>query len=150
MLCLFCCLGRYWTLESFRVAIALRVGEGDVVCIPHSCHCGRRMDSRGLHGLSCKYTAGCFPRHSAMHDVNKRALQKASLPSVLEPPGLNTEIGYALMVFLFSGGRSLVWDCTSVYTFSGGHLNKSAMEAGTAANYAKEHKCSKKLKTLLS
>ena len=51
--------------ESFRVAIALRVGAD--VCIPHSCRW--RMDSRGLHGLSCKFSAGLFPRHSAMNDV---------------------------------------------------------------------------------
>ena len=38
--------------ESFRVAITLRVGAD--VCIPHSCRCSGRMDSRGLHGLSCK------------------------------------------------------------------------------------------------
>ena len=73
--------------ESFRVAIALRVGAD--VCIPHSCHCDGRMDSRGFPGLSCKYRAGRFPRHSAMNDVVKRALQKAGLPSVLEPRGLD-------------------------------------------------------------
>ena len=52
--------------ESFRVAVALRVGAD--VCIPHSCRCSGRRDSRGLHGLSCKYSAGRFPRHSAMNN----------------------------------------------------------------------------------
>ena len=66
--------------EIFRVAIALRVGTD--VCIPHSCRCGGRMGRGGLHGLSCKYSAGCFPRHSDINDVIKRALQKAGLPSV--------------------------------------------------------------------
>ena len=50
------------------VAIALRVGVD--VCIPHSCRC----KNEGLHGLSCRYRAGRFPRHSAMNDVVKRAL----------------------------------------------------------------------------
>ena len=80
-------LGTLLDPESFRVDIALRV-DADV-CIPHSCRCGGRMDSRGLHGLSCKYSAASFPRHSAMNVVIKRALQKAGLPSVLEPPGLD-------------------------------------------------------------
>ena len=71
-------LGTLLDSNSFRVAIALRVGYDD--CIPHSCRCGGRMDSRGLHGLSCKYSAGRFPRHSAMNGVVKRALQKAGLP----------------------------------------------------------------------
>ena len=42
------------------------------------------------HGLSCKYnTDRRFPRHSAMNDVIKRAIQKADLPLVLELPALN-------------------------------------------------------------
>ena len=45
--------------ESCGVAIALRVGAD--VCIPHSCRCGGKIYSRGLHGLSCKYSAGRFP-----------------------------------------------------------------------------------------
>ena len=108
--------------ESFRVAIALRVGAD--VCIPHSCRWGGRMDSRGLHGLSCRYSAGRFPRHSAMNDVIKRALQKTGLPSVLEPPGLDRGDGSrpdGITVFPFSGVRSLVWDYTCVDTFAGVH-----------------------------
>ena len=106
--------------ESFRVAFVLRVGAD--VCIPHSCRCGGRMDSRCLHGLSCKYSAGRFPRHSAMNDVIKRALQKAGLPSVLETLGLDRGDGSrpdVITVFPFSGGRSLVLDCTCVDTLLG-------------------------------
>ena len=120
-------LGTLLDPESFRVAIALRVGAD--VCIPL------------LAGLSCKYSAGCFPRHSAMNDVIKRALQKTGLSSVLEPPGLDRgdeSRPDGITVFPFSGGRSLVWDCTCVDTFAGAHLNRSAMEAGTAANSAEE------------
>ena len=134
-------LGTLLDPESFRVAIALRVGAD--VCIPHSCRCGGKMDSRGLHCFSCKYSAGHFPRQLAMNDVITRALQKARLPSVLEPPSLDRGDGSrpdGITVFPFSGGRSLVWDCTCVDTFAGVHLNRSAMEAGTAANSAEERK----------
>ena len=125
--------------ESFRVAIALRVGAD--VCIPHSCRCAGRMDSRGLHVLSCKYSAGRFPRHSAMNDVIKRELQKTGLPSVLDPPGVDTGDGSrpdGITIFPFSWSGSLVWDCTCVDTFDGVpvHLNRTVMEAGTAANSA--------------
>ena len=137
-------LGTLLDPESFRVAIALRVGAD--VCIPHSCRCGGRMGSRGFHGLSCKYSDDHFPRHLAMNDVIKRALQKAGLPSVLEPPELERGDGSrpnGITVFPFSGGRSLVSDCTSVDTFAGVNLNRSAMEVGTAANSAEERKCRK-------
>ena len=78
-----------------------------------------------------------------MNDVVKRALQKAGLPSVLEHPGLDRGDGSrpdGITVFPFSGGRSLVWDCTCVDTFAGVHLNRSAMETGIAANNAEERK----------
>ena len=100
------------------------------------------MDSRGLYGPSCKYSAGCFPRHSAM-DVIKRALQKAGLPSVLEPPGLDTGDGSrpdGITVFSFSGGWSFDWECTFVDTFAGVHLNRLAIEAGTSVNSEEERK----------
>ena len=45
-------LGTLLDSESFRIAIALRVGAD--ICIPHSCRCGRMMKSEGLHGLSCR------------------------------------------------------------------------------------------------
>ena len=134
-------LGTLLDPESIRVAIALRVGAD--VCIPHSCRCGGRMDSIGLHGMSCKYSAGCSPKHSAMNDVIKRALQKAGLPPVLEPPGLDRGDGSrpdGITVFPFSEVRSLVWDCTCVDTYAEVHLNRSKMEAGTAANSIEERK----------
>lgn len=134
-------LGTLLDSESFRIAIALRVGAD--ICIPHSCRCGRMMDRKGLHGLSCRYSAGRHPRHSAMNDVVKRALLKAGLPSVLEPPGLDRGDGSrpdGITVFPFSRGKSLVWDCTCVDTFAESHLNQSAIEAGAAAKGAEDRK----------
>ena len=48
----------------------------------------------------------------------------------MEPRGLDEVMGHALMVFPFSRGRSSVWDCTCLDTFSGVHLNRSAMADG--------------------
>ena len=98
-------LGTLLYSESSRVAIAFRVGAD--VCIPHSCRCGGRMESRVLHVFSCKYSAGRFLGHSAMNGVIKRALQKpACLPSVLELPGLDRGDGSGpdgITVFPFMG-----------------------------------------------
>ena len=69
-----------------------------------------------------------------MNDVINRAFQKAVVPSVLEPPGLDRGDGSrpdGITLFLFNGGRSLVWDFTYVDTFVRVHLVRSAMEAGT-------------------
>ena len=122
-----------------RVA-PLRVGAG--VCVPQFCLCGERIYSRGLHGLFCEHSAGRFPMHSAMNDVIKRSLYKASLSSVLEHSELDRRDGSrpdCITVLPFICG-SLVWNYTCVVMFAGVHLNRSAMEACTAANYAEEHK----------
>ena len=47
-------------------------------------------------------------------------------------------MGHALIPFIC--GRNLFWDYTCDEIFAGVHLNGSAMEAGTAANYAEECK----------
>ena len=134
-------LGTQLDPEVLRIAIALRIGAK--VCEPHSCRYGQVMDYCGLHGLSCRYSAGRHPRHSAMNDVVKRALQRAGLPAVLEPPGLDRGDGSrpdGITVFPFSRGRSLVWDCTCVDTFAESHLVSSAIEAGSAAAGAEVRK----------
>jgi hypothetical protein len=48
-------LGTQLDPETLRVAVALRVGAD----VPHT---WQRMDSKGLHGLSCRYSAGLFAR----------------------------------------------------------------------------------------
>ena len=73
----------------------------------------------------------------------RERFKKPAPPSVLEPPGSDRGDGSrpdGITVFPLSGGRSLVWDCTCVDTFAEVHLNRSAMEAGIAANNAEERK----------
>ena len=53
-----------------------------------------------------------------MNDVIKTAFQKASLPSVLEPPGLgrgDESRPDGMTVLPFIEGKSLVWDCACLY-----------------------------------
>ena len=130
-------LGTLLDPESFRVAVALRVGAE--VCVPHSCRCGREMDARGLHGLSCRFSAGRHPRHAVLNDVIRRALQSAGIPSVLEPVGIDRGDGKrpdGLTVFPYSNGKCLCWDATCVDTYAVTHLNNSAVSPGKAAGAA--------------
>ena len=73
--------------ESFRIAISQRLGLP--VCAPHKCRCGAIVERYGLHPLSCRFSAGRLPRHSALNDIIKRALSSAGFNAVLEPVGLD-------------------------------------------------------------
>ena len=43
---------------------------------PHPCPCGNVVDARGLHGLSCKRSAGRPTRHQQLNDVIWRAFKE--------------------------------------------------------------------------
>ena len=134
-------LGTQLDPDSLRVAISLRIGAR--VCEPHTCRCGARADERGYHLLSCRLNAGRFPRHTALNDGVARALRKAGLPSVLEPPGLDRGDGKRpdrITIVPFSRGMSLCWDSTCVNTYAETALNHSALEPGAAASTAEESK----------
>lgn len=134
-------IGTLLDSETLRIAVSLRVGAE--VCEPHTCRCGRMMDARGLHGLSCKYSAGRHPRHAALNDVVKRALQGAGIPSILEPVGIDRGDGKrpdGISVFPFTNGRCLCWDATCVDTYAVSHVNSSAVAPGNAAREAEERK----------
>ena len=61
--------------EAVRIAIGLRLGLN--ICEPHSCPCGGVVDAKGIHGLSCKRSAGRSIRHQQINDLVWRALRRA-------------------------------------------------------------------------
>ena len=75
--------------KTLRNIVALRVGL--YVCLAHQCRCGATVQSDGLHPLSCRFSAGRFPRHSAIDSIIKRSLDTAGLHSILEPIGATAE-----------------------------------------------------------
>ena len=132
--------------ETLRIAVALRVGSP--VCEPNSikCRCRATIDQFGHHPLSCRFSAGRIPRHTALNDIIKRALLKAGLPSTLEPAGLDRGDGRrpdGMTLSPFKNGRGLVWDATCVDTFAATYLNQCALQAGHAANTAEHNKTTK-------
>ena len=50
--------------QQLRISIALRLGAN--ICVAHTCHCGKRVERDGLHGLSGTKSAGRFSRHTTL------------------------------------------------------------------------------------
>ena len=128
--------------DSLRIAVALRLGA--TICLPHRCgHCGDPVGSSGIHGLSCLYSQGRRSRHDAINELVRRALVSASIPAVLEPPGLDRENGKrpdGMTIGAWSHGKPLTWDVTCVDTLAISRLTSSSTEAGKAAEDAEEAK----------
>ena len=126
---------------SLRIAVALRLGAP--VCTPHKCICDVDVDSSGVHGLSCRKSAGRHARHSALNDLVKRALASAEVPSRLEPTSLSRSDGKrpdGLTMMPWKQGRCMVWDVTCPDTLAHSHLNRAVTGPGAVASFAEVNK----------
>ena len=130
--------------DSLRIGISLRLGIQ--LCTQHRCRCGKIVDEFGLHPLSCRMSSGRLPRHAALNDTIKRALDSAGFPAILEPIGLDRGDGKrpdGITLFPYENGKCLIWDATCTDTFSPTHLNSSATNPGSAAKAAENRKIAK-------
>jgi hypothetical protein len=65
-------IGLRMSNETIRVAVGIRLGTR--LSESHTCPCGTFVDARGLHGLSCRRSAGRHTRHSQLNDIIWRCL----------------------------------------------------------------------------
>ena len=128
--------------EVVRIAAGLRLGVP--LCRPHVCsQCGGHVDKLGIHGLSCKFSAGRLPRHTAINTIVKTSLARAQFPSTLEPSGLSRSDGKrpdGVTITPWQAGRTLVWDVTCPDTYAVSHMVLSTREAGAVAAAAEAKK----------
>ena len=127
-------IGLRMSNETIRVAVGLRLGAK--LCEPHQCTCGALVDARGLHGLSCRRSAGRHARHSLLNDTIWRALNKAGVQSTKEPTGLLRSDGKrpdGVTLIPWARGRCLTWDVTVPDTFATSHIASTPYLPGAAA-----------------
>ena len=131
-------LGLLLDPDTVRIAVALRIGAP--ICEPHNCRlCNRPVGRLAYHPLSCKKSAGRYPRHAQLNDLIKRSLSSVGIPSDLEPVGLDRGDGKrpdGLTTFPFKRGKCLAWDATCTDTFADSAVIGSALKPGTAARAA--------------
>jgi hypothetical protein len=134
-------IGTFLDNNTIRVCMGLRLGCD--ICRPYQCACGATVDSKGLHALSCKKSAGRFSRHSTVNNCIKRALGTVEIPSILEPCGLLREDGKrpdGMTIVPWSKGQCLVWDYTCVDTYAASYVQQTAINPGAAAELAAKKK----------
>ena len=130
--------------QQLRIPIGLRLRA---ICVAHTCHCGKKVERNGLHGLSCTKSAGRFSRHATLNSLIKQTLGSLDLPSVLEPRGLyRTDGKRQNSVTMIPGemGKQLVWDVTVADAFAPSRLNQGSLcNPGTTATEAEARKIEK-------
>ena len=137
-------LGLCLSDRELRIAIGLRLGAPLVR--RHTCVCGAVVDALGLHGLSCRRSAGRQRRHAQANDVLIRAIRAADVQAELEPRLLFRDDGKrpdGATLDPWSRGLPLVWDFTCPDTLAPSHVAQSSNTAGSAASKAEQNKRSK-------
>ena len=123
--------------EAVRVAVGLRLGLD--LCVPHECHCGFRVDVRGVHSFVCKRAPGRTSRHQAFNDLITRAFSFAGFPVTKEPSGLFRSDGKrldGLTLVPWSSGKALCWDVTVTCPLADSYISAAARESCAAAEIA--------------
>jgi len=137
-------IGLRMSNETIRVAVGTRLGTR--LCEPHKCSCGTFVDVRGLHGLSCRRSAGRHTRHSQLNDIIWRSLCRAKIPASKEPLGLTRSDGKrpdGVTLIPWSHGKCLTWDVTVPDTMATSHVDATSTMAGAAADKAAANKKTK-------
>jgi len=137
-------IGLRMSNETIRLAVGTRLGTR--LCEPHTCPCGTLVDARGLHGLSCRRSAGRHTRHNQLNDIIWRSLCRAKVPASKEPLGLTRSDGKrpdGVTLIPWSSGKCLAWDVTVPDTVAASHVEATSTTAGAAADKAAENKMMK-------
>ena len=131
--------------QQLRISIGLRLVVN--ICVAHTCHCDKRVERDGLHGLSCTKSAGRFSRHATLYSLIKLTLGSLALPSVLEPRGLYRMDGKhpdGVTIIPWEMGKQLVWYVTVVDDLAHNRLNQGPLcNPGTTATEAEARKIEK-------
>jgi len=105
--------------EATRVAVAHRLGSK--ACEPHICVCGKAVDARELHGLSCRRSAPRQQRHSHLNDILLTAIKRAQMSAVKEPINLMRDDNKrpdGTTLLPWARGKPMVWDVTVPDTYA--------------------------------
>ena len=113
--------------QQLGISIGLRLGANK--CVAHTCHCGKRVERDGLHGLSCTKSAGRFSRHTTLNSLIMQTLGSLDLPSMLEPRGLfrtDDKRSDGVTMTPWELSEQLVWDVTVVDALAPTRLNQDS------------------------
>ena len=131
--------------QHLRISIGLRLGAN--ICVAHTCHCGKRVERDGLHGLSCTKSADRFSRHATLKSLIKQTLGSLDLPSMPEPRGLYRTDGKrpdGVTMIPWEMVKQLVWDVTVVDALAPSRLNQGSLcNPETTATEAEARKIDK-------
>src|ERR1700704_2377336 len=134
-------LGLLLDNNAARIAVGLRLGSQ--LCEEHKCVFGVAVRKDGVHGLSCKSSAGRISRHDEAYKIVSHAFSSAGFPNIIQPPGISRDDGKrpdGMTLIPWSHGKSLLWDVTIRDTLAPSYVNQYSKESRSIADNAERFK----------
>ena len=104
-------VGLRMTNETIRISTGMRLGIS--ICEPHICPCGKQVEGRGIHGVSCRHSAARISRHNMVNDIVWRAMQRVTIAAAKEQPDLlrsDNKRPDGVTLIPWKQGKCLAWD----------------------------------------
>ena len=123
------------TNRTIRIATGMRLGIR--ICEPHPCPCGKQVESRGIHDLSCRHSTAMIRWHNMVNDIIWRAMQRVKISTAKERPGLlrsDNKRPDGVTLIPCKQGKCLAWDVTKPDTYAYSHLPTTVTNVGHAAD----------------
>ena len=116
--------------ETLRIGVAHQVALN--VCLALHCRCGVTVQSDGIHPLSCRFSAGRFPRQVTVNNIINGSLVTAGLRTILKPVGLEGRRPVGETSFPFKGVKALARDDACTDSFSASNLCYNMLSISSA------------------
>ena len=121
-------LGHNLDVQQLRISIGSRLGAN--ICVAHTCHCVKRVERDGSHGLSYTMSTGRFSRHATLNSLIKQTFGSLDLPSMIEPRGpirTNGKRPDGVTMVPWEMGIQLVWEVMVVEALAPSRLNQGSL-----------------------
>lgn len=122
-------LGLRLSNQQFHAACCLRLGANMIT--EHPCtHCGRQVDPKGSHLLSCKQSWSKKIRHDCLNRLVQGQMKSHGIAVMLEPKNLLPtceKVPDGISLVPIKEGKCVAWDITVVHPTSESYLHQTEM-----------------------
>ena len=133
-------------LDNEVIRVAMVLGLDVKFCEPLVWHCNKMVDSRELHGFSCRKSTAWQEQHSHINNLIYTSILCTKTPAAKKPVGLirtDSKCPDSSTLIPWVTDKPLAWYVIIIDSFAEFHISNTSTLAGEPANKATTNKIAK-------